>query len=119
MGNPHSSGSGPGQASDSAVCSARRRVLEWFNAPAGEYVVVFTSGATAALKLVGEAFEWNPDSTFRVVREAHTSLVGIREQASAAGATNETVSTAEAIKGGHAAASGATAAPSLLGFAGV
>lgn len=51
--------------------------------------VIFTSGATAAMKLVGETFQWNPSTTYRYLKESHTSLVGIRECALAKGASVE------------------------------
>jgi molybdenum cofactor sulfurtransferase len=54
--------------------------------------LVFTSGATAALKLVGETFPWNgPSSRYRYLKDLHTSLVGIRECALAKGATVESL----------------------------
>lgn len=40
------------------------KVLAMCNAPPGEYVCVFTAGATASLKLVGELFPWSQDSQF-------------------------------------------------------
>ncbi len=45
LGNPHSS-----SAMHEAVDGARALVLRHFNARLSDYVVVFTSGATAALK---------------------------------------------------------------------
>lgn len=38
------------------------RVLEHFNTEAEEYDLIFTSGATQALKIVGESFHWNESS---------------------------------------------------------
>ena len=63
LGNPHS-GAGASGASDAALDAARRATLAWCRAPPGEYVVVFTANATAALKLVAEAFPWTPRSRF-------------------------------------------------------
>ena len=60
--------------------------LQHLNAPVGEYVVVFTSGATAALRLVAESFPWSPSSEFRYTASNHTSVVGIRAAAAHAGA---------------------------------
>jgi len=48
--------------------------------------VIFTTNATAGIKLVGEAFPWTrrsassskPASKMTILREAHTSLVGLR-----------------------------------------
>ena len=36
------------------------RILRHFNTTEEEYSLIFTSGATAALKLVAEHFDWNP-----------------------------------------------------------
>jgi len=55
------------------------QVLDYFNASPKEYKCIFTSGATAALKLVGEAFPWNRSSSFMYTMENHNSVVGIRE----------------------------------------
>src|SRR5688500_3429656 len=55
FGNPHS-GSLSSAASTALVEQTRRRILEYFQAPPGAYTVVFTPNATAALKLVGEAY---------------------------------------------------------------
>jgi molybdenum cofactor sulfurtransferase len=63
LGNPHS-GAGASGASDAALDAARRATLAWCRAPPGEYVVVFTANATAALKLVAEAIPWRPRSRF-------------------------------------------------------
>src|SRR5436190_21686288 len=63
FGNPHS-GSLSSIASTTLVERTRRRVLEFFNAPPGLYTVVFTQNATAALKLVGEAYPFAPGSRF-------------------------------------------------------
>jgi molybdenum cofactor sulfurtransferase len=58
-----------------------------FHASAAEYEVVLTSGATAALKLAAEAFPWQPGgSCFAHTLQNHTSVLGIREVAAAAGA---------------------------------
>lgn len=60
------------------------RVLQHFNATPEEYSVIFTSGCTAALKLVAESFPWRPQtesdagSLFCYLTDSHTSVVGIR-----------------------------------------
>jgi molybdenum cofactor sulfurtransferase len=54
--------------------------------------LIFTSGATASLKLVGAYFPWNgPSTCYRYLKESHTSLVGIRNCALAKGASVESV----------------------------
>lgn len=55
------------------------QVLSFFNASPGEYNCIFTSGATSALKLVGETFPWSSKSTYMYTMENHNSVLGIRE----------------------------------------
>lgn len=57
----------------------------------GKWDLIFTSGATAALKLVGETFPWNPNTRYRYFKESHTSLVGVRGCAVAKGALVESM----------------------------
>ncbi len=62
------------------VDAARKATLRHFNAPEEDYAVVFTSGATAALKLVAESFAWRHDSSsFIYSDQSHTSVMGMRE----------------------------------------
>ncbi|GAX85250.1 hypothetical protein CEUSTIGMA_g12670.t1 [Chlamydomonas eustigma] len=85
--NPHSSSSEVthgGGALDNDVNELRHLTLEMLNAPAGEYAVVLTGGATAALKMVGECFPWSTRSTFTYTLHNHNSVLGIREYALAA-----------------------------------
>jgi selenocysteine lyase/cysteine desulfurase len=90
FGNPHS-GSPCSAATTALVEQARRRVLAYFNAPPETYTAVFTQNATAALKLVGEAYPWRPGSRCLLTFDNHNSVNGIREFASAAGAAVEYV----------------------------
>ncbi|KAF9192281.1 hypothetical protein BGZ51_005850 [Haplosporangium sp. Z 767] len=94
--NPHSK-SPSSQATSARVESARQKVLEHFKASIhGEWDVIFTANATAGIKLVGDAFPWTRRSKssvasgttagtdagavskLKILREAHTSLVGLR-----------------------------------------
>ncbi|KAL3643160.1 Molybdenum cofactor sulfurase [Castilleja foliolosa] len=84
-GNPHSQSNCSLMTSD-IVGEARRQVLSFFNASPREYKCIFTSGATAALKLVGETFAWSNQSTFMYTMENHNSVLGIREYALGKGA---------------------------------
>ncbi|XP_057950227.1 molybdenum cofactor sulfurase isoform X2 [Malania oleifera] len=79
-GNPHSQSDSSSATSD-IVRQARQQVLEYCNASPRDYRCIFTSGATAALKLVGEAFPWSSQSCFMYTMENHNSVVGIREYA--------------------------------------
>ncbi|XP_053323232.1 molybdenum cofactor sulfurase [Spea bombifrons] len=83
-GNPHSQNIRSRLTHDT-IEHVRYRILEHFNTTAEEYTVIFTSGTTAALKLVAETFPWtsaNPDGTgslFCYLTDNHTSVVGMRE----------------------------------------
>jgi molybdenum cofactor sulfurtransferase len=67
------------------TATARATVLSFFNAPPGS-TVIFTANASAALKLVGEAFPFRPGVAFILPEDAHNSVHGIREFAMAKGA---------------------------------
>ncbi|BFU20793.1 molybdenum cofactor sulfurase, putative [Entamoeba histolytica HM-1:IMSS-B] len=72
---------------DTVVKQMRKRILKYFNANPKEYDVIFTSGATEALKIVGENFPFTPASVFLYLLQNHNSVLGIREYASHANAT--------------------------------
>ncbi|KFB42517.1 AGAP000555-PA-like protein [Anopheles sinensis] len=81
--NPHTS-----RTMEDMVDLVRYRVLRWFNTRASEYELVFTSGTTGALKLLGESFTFRSPSSptetaepgaFVFLRESHTSVLGMRE----------------------------------------
>ncbi|XP_050223530.1 molybdenum cofactor sulfurase isoform X2 [Mercurialis annua] len=84
-GNPHSQ-SEASSATFDIVRQARQEVLDYFNASPKDYKCIFTSGATGALKLIGEAFPWNQGSSFMYTMENHNSVLGIREYALSKGA---------------------------------
>lgn len=65
---------------------ARAYVLEFFNASPDEYVVIFTSNASGALKIVGESFPFAPGAHFTLTYDNHNSVNGIREFARHKGA---------------------------------
>ncbi|XP_034040993.1 molybdenum cofactor sulfurase isoform X2 [Thalassophryne amazonica] len=89
-GNPHSHNPSSRLTYDT-VERVRSRVLQHFNTTPEEYCVIFTSGCTAALKLVAESFPWSPQtadkegSHFCYLTDNHTSAVGIRGLTSARG----------------------------------
>ena len=83
--NPHSANLTSSATTD-LVERARRRVLGYFNAQAGEYVAVFTLNATGALKEVGEAYPFSPGGRLLLTADNHNSVNGIREIARAKGA---------------------------------
>eukprot|EP00752_Nemacystus_decipiens_P007564 g6757.t1 len=94
-GNPHSQGP-VSSATGARIDSARHAVLQHFGASPREWDVIFTSGATAALKMVGEQFPWKRPrrrgirggraSRFVHARRSHNSVLGIREYAREGGA---------------------------------
>jgi selenocysteine lyase/cysteine desulfurase len=85
FGNPHS-GSPCSEATTRLVEQTRRRVLEYFRASPHDYTAIFTANATAALKLVGEAYPFQPGGSCLLTFDNHNSVNGIREYASARGA---------------------------------
>ncbi|KAG5266453.1 hypothetical protein AALO_G00232270 [Alosa alosa] len=96
-GNPHSHNLSSRLTHDT-VEHVRYRILEHFNASPEEYTVIFTSGSTAALKLVADCFPWRsacggePASHFCYLTDNHTSVVGIRGVSSQLGVTSLPVS---------------------------
>ncbi|GMF25310.1 unnamed protein product [Phytophthora lilii] len=91
--NPHSAaGDANAESTTARIESVRRQVLAFFSASEEEYTLIFTSGATAALKLVGESFPWTKDSTFAHSMDSHTSVLGIRGYAGARGSKIKCVS---------------------------
>ncbi|XP_037838291.2 molybdenum cofactor sulfurase isoform X1 [Chlorocebus sabaeus] len=82
-GNPHSQNISSKLTYDT-VEQVRYRILAHFHTSAEDYTVIFTSGSTAALKLVAEAFPWvsqGPESSgsqFCYLTDSHTSVVGMR-----------------------------------------
>lgn len=85
FGNPHSHNP-TSEEMTGLVEQSRRRVLGFFNAPADEYAAVFTSNASAALKLVGESYPFGPGGRYLLTFDNHNSVNGVREFARARGA---------------------------------
>ena len=73
FGNPHSASPSSLRSTD-AVDDARAEVLAFFGVTEATHSVVFTSGATAALKLVGGAFPWSAKSEFAFTVVNHNSV---------------------------------------------
>jgi selenocysteine lyase/cysteine desulfurase len=88
LGNPHSENPAS-LAATHEVEQVKARVLRFFQCDPDEYELVFTANATAALKLVGEAFPFGPGSRYVLSTDNHNSVGGIREYARRAGATCE------------------------------
>ena len=87
-GNPHS-GSNPAALSATCVDRIRERALRFFNASPKDFDLIFVANATAAVKLVADAFQdassdpRSPDGSpgfwYGWHRDAHSSIVGLRE----------------------------------------
>ena len=86
FGNPHSHNP-TSSAMTALVEEAREAVLLYFKADPAIYTVIFTSNASGALKLVGEAYPFGPDSHYLLTFDNHNSVNGIREFARQCGAT--------------------------------
>ncbi|XP_014112281.1 PREDICTED: molybdenum cofactor sulfurase [Pseudopodoces humilis] len=82
-GNPHSQNISSKLTYDT-IEHVRYRILQHFHTTAEDYTIIFTSGCTAALKLIAESFPWIPEGTkqpssrFCYLTDSHTSVVGIR-----------------------------------------
>uniref|UniRef100_F1KY37 Molybdenum cofactor sulfurase n=1 Tax=Ascaris suum TaxID=6253 RepID=F1KY37_ASCSU len=93
LSNPHSRHPSSMRTRD-IVDRARNRILRHFNTSSEQFHIVFTSNATHSLKIVAESFEFgacehecevartlagSPGGAFVYMRDAHTSVVGMRE----------------------------------------
>lgn len=86
-GNPHSDSTPSAQAGH-RIDVIRERTLRFFNADPKYWDLVFVANATAAIKLVGECLRDNTAATkasmwYGYHKDAHTSIVGVRELAKA------------------------------------
>lgn len=85
FGNPHSNNPTSAAMTD-LVEGARRYILNYFNAPAEEYTLIFTPNASGALKHVGESYPFAKGSRYLLTFDNHNSVNGIRQFAQARGA---------------------------------
>lgn len=83
LGNPHS-GHAPSRAAAAEMTVSREALLRFLNAPPDEYEVIFTSGATAAIRLL-EHYRFNGGQLL-LTADNHNSINGLRETARQAGA---------------------------------
>lgn len=86
FGNPHSANPAS-VAATKLVEDARARVLEYFNADPSVYDVIFTSNASGALHLVGEAYPFEAGDRYLLTYDNHNSVNGLRQFAKRRGAT--------------------------------
>lgn len=81
FGNPHST-SAVSQRATHRIEDIRVRTLQFFNASSDEFDLVFVASATAGIKLVMEGFRDYADGFwYGYHKDAHTSMVGVREAA--------------------------------------
>ncbi|KAL9005287.1 MAG: hypothetical protein Q9188_001913 [Gyalolechia gomerana] len=81
FGNPHSNSSSS-QLSSRRIEDVRLRALRFLGANPDDFDLVFVANATAGMKLVAECFgEQRGGFWYGYHRDAHTSLVGVREYA--------------------------------------
>ncbi|XP_069687555.1 molybdenum cofactor sulfurase 2 [Periplaneta americana] len=107
-GNPHSLSTSSRYCTD-VIDQIRYRVLQHFNTDPDTYSVIFTSGATQALKLVAESFDWR-GGTFVYLQDNHTSVLGMRELAAHSGAAVHCLSHCDAFQYLHQRTQGITQA---------
>lgn len=82
LANPHSAQATSPSLTQTVVQKTRLQVLRLFNASPDHFEVVFVANATAATKLVFDAFRDQPQGfDYYYHRDCHTSLVGGRELA--------------------------------------
>lgn len=75
--NPHAK-STSSKLTEDLIDQVRIQILHHFNTSSKDYTVIFTSGSTAALKLLGESFCYK-NGTFSYLQDNHTSVLGMRE----------------------------------------
>ena len=85
FGNPHSQHAAS-RVSEAGLDGARAATLRFLDADPAIYDVVFTANASAALKLVGEAYPFGARRGLTLSADNHNSVTGLREYARAAGA---------------------------------
>jgi selenocysteine lyase/cysteine desulfurase len=90
FGNPHAEARAS-RASTELIDRVRNVVLRFFGVDASTHDVCFTANATAAIKLVAEAYPFSEDRRCVLSVDNHNSVNGIREFAHCAGARVETV----------------------------
>ncbi|KAJ8938858.1 hypothetical protein NQ318_019919 [Aromia moschata] len=78
--NPHAKNLAS-RLTEDAIDIIRYQILDHFNTNIEEYSVVFTSGTTAALKIIGECFNYGDDGTLAYLENNHTSVLGVRNYA--------------------------------------
>lgn len=90
LGNPHSEHA-PSRASTIVMDTARELVLRFLGVDERTHDVIFTANASAAIKLVAEAYPFSATTPLLLTADNHNSMNGIREYARRAGAPIRTL----------------------------
>ena len=114
FGNPHSEHAAAA-ASTRAIDAARRLVLRALDAT-DDYVVCFTANATAAIRLVAEAYPFDRETPLALTSDNHNSVNGVREYARRAGAEVRYLPLREDMRLDHPEARLSTLGGGLLAF---
>lgn len=86
LGNPHASH--PASAASSRMADeAAGALLRFVDADPGEYEVVWTANASAAIRLVAESFPFGPGAPCVLTADNHNAVNGVREYARQRGAS--------------------------------
>jgi len=86
LGNPHSTGPAASAASAELDRAGALVLARMCGSHAPDWECVWTSGATAALRLVAETFPFEEGSSLLLPESCHTSVLGMRGPASTRGA---------------------------------
>lgn len=86
FGNPHSTNP-TSQYATRLADNARKKIIQFFNAE--DYHCIFTQNATGAIKLVGECYPFDHNSSLLLLTDNHNSVNGIREYCANKGGTFE------------------------------
>ena len=85
LGNPHSENA-PSRTSTDAIEAARAETLRFVDADPTDYEVVFTANASAAMRILAEAFPFAAGSRLVMTVDNHNSVNGLRKAARRRGA---------------------------------
>ena len=80
LGNPHSENA-PSRASTDATNTARELTLRFLDADPDAYDVVFTANASAAIRILAEAFPFRSGSRLVMTTDNHNSVNGLQLEA--------------------------------------
>lgn len=78
FGNPHAFNTSSTFTED-IIDQVRSQILQHFKTTQDEYTIIFTSGATGALKIVAETFNYTKNGILIYLQDNHTSVMGMRQ----------------------------------------